>query len=133
MIIQGWNGIEFAKPLARTRDVELFLRAARALARREICSYMNVPVYKAYQKWLGRGPLFEDMWSLWDAGDRKGALAAIPDEAVDALVVTGGPEERRAHIQRYVDNGIETPVLMALPLSDTRKLARELAPGTDRS
>ena len=94
---------------------------------------MNVPVYKAYQKWLGRGPLFEDMWSFWDAGDRKGALAAIPDEAVDALVVTGGPEERRAHIQRYVDNGIQTPVLMALPLSDTRKLARELAPGTDRS
>ena len=30
MIIQGWNGIEFAKPLARTRDVELFLRAALA-------------------------------------------------------------------------------------------------------
>ncbi len=38
------------------------------------------------------------MWDLWAAGDRKAALAAIPDEIVDELIVHGSPEALpRAH------------------------------------
>jgi len=66
--------------------------------------------------------------SLIRAGDRKGALAAIPDEVVDELIVHGTPEECRAHIQRYVDNGVDTPAIAILPLGvDARQACRDLA------
>ena len=102
----------------------------RHLARRQICAYVNVPVYAAYQKWLGRGPLFEEMWRRWAAGDRKGALAAVPDEAVDDLSILGNAEECRAQLQRYIDGGIDTFTLMALEgdVRSSRELAKVLAP-----
>jgi len=69
------------------------------------------------------------MWDLWAAGDRKAALAAIPDEIVDELIVHGSPEECREHIQRYVDNGITCPALALLPFGyDQRQAIRDLAP-----
>ena len=54
------------------------------------------------------------MWEAWQAGDRKAALAAIPDSVVDELVIHGSPEECRDHIARFVENGIDTPVLAVL-------------------
>lgn len=88
----------------------------RAAAKFAIAAYMNVPVYAAFQKWLGRGDALEGMWSAWQAGDRKQALAEIPDEVVDALVVHGSPEHCRARIQEYFDNGVTTSSLAILPL-----------------
>jgi alkanesulfonate monooxygenase SsuD/methylene tetrahydromethanopterin reductase-like flavin-dependent oxidoreductase (luciferase family) len=88
---------------------------ARALGRWLITSYMTVPVYKAFHEWLGRGEALRPMNELWAAGDRKGALKAIPDEVVDDLVVHGTPADCRARIQEYVDNGLDTPVQMILP------------------
>ena len=63
----------------------------RAGARYAIAAYMNVPVYAAFQEWLGRGEQLTGMWAAWKAGDRKAALEAIPDEVVDDLVVHGSP------------------------------------------
>jgi probable F420-dependent oxidoreductase len=102
----------------------------RAQARYAIAAYLNVPVYAAFHEWLGRGPLLEEMWSAWKAGDRAAALEAIPDEVVDALIVHGSPAECRDHIQRYVDNGVTTPVLSVLGMAgvDVRSALRELAP-----
>ncbi len=69
------------------------------------------------------------MWRLWKEGDRKAALAAIPDQVVDDLIVWGSPEKCREHIQRYVDNGVTTPALAILPFgTDTRQAIRDLAP-----
>ena len=90
--------------------------AVRAGARFAIAAYMNVPVYAAFQDWIGRGELLTDMWAAWKAGDRKAALAAIPDEVVDDLVVHGSPAQCRARIQRYFDNGVTTSSLAILPL-----------------
>jgi hypothetical protein len=56
------------------------------------------------------------MWDAWSAGDRKGALAAIPDEVVDTLVVHGSTADCRAHIQRYMDNGVTIPALAVVPV-----------------
>jgi probable F420-dependent oxidoreductase len=102
----------------------------RVIARRLIAAYLNVPVYAAFHEWLGRGPLLEEMWGAWKAGDRKAALAAIPDQVVDDLVLHGSPAEVRAHIQRYVDNGVTTPALALVPVGvDLRQATRDLAPG----
>ena len=102
---------------------------ARATARFAANAYLNVPVYAAFHEWLGRGPQLGEMWEKWKQGDRKGAAAAIPDEVVDELVIHGSPEQCREHIQRYVDCGVDTPVLSLLPSSiDPRQASRALAP-----
>jgi probable F420-dependent oxidoreductase len=108
-----------------TEDAE----RARFVGRMGIAAYLNVGVYAAFHEWLGRGPLLKDMWDAWKAGDRKAALAAIPDEVVDALIVHGTAEECRRHVQRYVDNGVTVPVLAVLPGGDDLRTAVEgLAP-----
>jgi probable F420-dependent oxidoreductase len=102
---------------------------ARYVGRIAIAAYLNVAVYAAFHEWLGRGPLLEAMWTAWRSGDRKAALAAIPDEVVDALIVHGSPDECRAHVQRYVDNGVTVPVLAVLPGGDDLgKVIENLAP-----
>jgi probable F420-dependent oxidoreductase len=102
----------------------------RAMGRFAIAAYLNVPVYAAFHDWVGRGEVLADMWRLWKEGDRKGALAAIPDEVVDQLIVHGSPEACREHVQRYVDNGVTTPALAILPFPgvDQRQAIRDLAP-----
>ncbi len=99
------------------------------MARFSIAAYLNVPVYAKFHEWLGNGPELQGMWDAWKAGDRKAALAAIPDEVVDRLVIHGTPDECRAHIQRFVDAGVTTPALAVLPFGiDQRQAIRDLAP-----
>jgi alkanesulfonate monooxygenase SsuD/methylene tetrahydromethanopterin reductase-like flavin-dependent oxidoreductase (luciferase family) len=90
--------------------------AVRAAAKFAIAAYLNVPVYAEFHRWLGRGEVLQPMWDAWTAGDRKAALAAIPDSLVDELVVHGSPEQCRATIDRYFANGVTTSTLAILPL-----------------
>jgi len=99
-------------------------------ARFAIAAYLNVPVYAEFHRWLGRGDVLADMWAAWKAGDRKAALAAIPDHLVDELIVHGSPEQCRATIQRYFDNGVTTSSLAIMPLApfDHWEAVRALSP-----
>jgi probable F420-dependent oxidoreductase len=112
--------------VAPSEDAE----TVRTLGRYAIAAYLNVPVYAAFHEWLGRGPQLSEMWRLWKEGDRKAALAAIPDEVVDQLIVHGSADECRAHVQRYLANGVTTPTLAILPFPgvDQRQAVRDLAP-----
>ena len=74
----------------------------RANAKRAIAAYLNVPVYAQFHEWLGRGDVLAPMWEAWKAGDRKQALAVIPDSLVDELIVHGSPAACRAQIQRVL-------------------------------
>ena len=102
----------------------------RSQAKRAVAAYLNVPVYAAFHEWLGRGPQLKGMWDNWQAGDRKAALDAIPDEVVDSLIIHGSPEACKEHIQRYVDGGVTTPALSIMPFAgvDPVQAARDLAP-----
>jgi probable F420-dependent oxidoreductase len=104
--------------------------AARQVGRRLIAAYLNVPAYAEMHRWLGRGPALEHMWAAWSAGDRQGALEAIPDDVVDALIVHGDPARCGSEVQRYVDAGVTTPVLAVLsaPGLDERRAMLSLAP-----
>jgi probable F420-dependent oxidoreductase len=110
-----------------TADIE----QARAVGRYAIAAYLNVPVYAAFHEWLGRGPRLQGMWDAWRAGDRQAALAAIPDDVVDELVVHGSPAACRATIQRYFDNGVTTSSLAVVapdPSFDLWEAIRQLSP-----
>jgi probable F420-dependent oxidoreductase len=88
----------------------------RAAGRFAIAAYLNVPVYAEFHRWLGRGDQLQGMWDAWQAGDRKAALAAIPDEVVDDILIHGSPEHCRARIHEYFANGVTTSSLAILGL-----------------
>jgi probable F420-dependent oxidoreductase len=101
----------------------------RGMGRFAIAAYLNVPVYAAFHEWLGRGDQLKGMWEAWKAGDRKAALAAIPDSVVDDLIVHGPPEACREQIGRYFENGVTTSSLAVMPFGvDARQAARDLSP-----
>ncbi|WP_238017602.1 LLM class F420-dependent oxidoreductase [Dactylosporangium sp. AC04546] len=103
--------------------------AVRRVVRSLITGYLTVPVYRAYQTWLGHADALAAMWDAWDAGDRKGAVAAVPDEVVDAVCVHGPPEVCKAKIAEFVDSGVTTPVLALLPIGvDVGDAVLSLAP-----
>lgn len=86
----------------------------RESAKRVIAAYLNVPVYAEFHRWLGRGDVLQPMWDAWNAGDRKAAVAAIPNEVVDQIVVHGSPAKCRQTIKRYFENGVTTSSLAIL-------------------
>src|SRR5579875_3506958 len=90
--------------VAPTEDAE----TARGVARFAIAAYLTVPVYRKFHEWLGRKDVMQPMQDAWAAGDRSGALAAIPDSLVDELVVHGPADKCRERIQEYVANGVTT-------------------------
>lgn len=85
--------------------------------RRELLSYFTAPVYQKVWRADGWTAEVDTVSGLWDAGDRAGALAAIPDRFVDAHGVIGTADECRAKVQRYLDAGIDHAVLF--PLADS--------------
>jgi probable F420-dependent oxidoreductase len=109
---------------------------ARDQFRRAVTAYLNVPVYRRFHQWLGRGDALAEMNARWDAGDRKGALAAVPERTIDELVVLGTPDECRAKLARFVDNGVTVPILNFMNLetdpvaraAESRAMLKMLAP-----
>lgn len=79
--------------------------------RRHIAAYLNVPVYKAFQQWLGRTPALAPMWEAWERGDRRGAVTSIPAAVVDDLIGRGPHTALRARVERYLSNGLDTAFL----------------------
>lgn len=94
---------------------------ARTIGRRLITAYLTVPAYAAFHRWLGRSEILAPMWQAWESGDRKGALAAIPDSLVDELVLHGTPAEIRARVQAYADAGVTIPVMALLPTPELER------------
>jgi probable F420-dependent oxidoreductase len=103
---------------------------ARLIGRRMIAAYLTVPVYAAFHQWLGRGDIIAPMLTAWKAGDRKGALAAIPDALVDELVIHGPAEECRERVAEYQAAGLDTPVIAIVPVPglDLADTVSKLAP-----
>jgi probable F420-dependent oxidoreductase len=109
-----------------TTDVDV----ARAIARRALTGYLTVPAYFAFHDWLGRRDLLQPMMDRWNAGDRKGAGAAIPESVVDDLVIHGDFDYCRERVDAYRATGLDTPVIAILPTPgvDSVEAARRLAP-----
>jgi probable F420-dependent oxidoreductase len=89
---------------------------ADAGVRRHVTAYLNVPVYRAFQEWLGRGAVLAPMWQAWERGDRKAALAAVPEAVMADIILRGSMAEIRAHVRRYLEAGIDTAFLQVSTL-----------------
>lgn len=122
-VLEGNPGAEIAARLFVVAAADR--QAARDFARRHIAGYLSSGVYAAYHAWLGRGPALEPMWRAWQAGDRKGALAAVPDALVDELFLTGDDAQIQAGLADYVRAGVTRPVLSVI--GPDAALARSLA------
>jgi probable F420-dependent oxidoreductase len=104
---------------------------ARAAGKRMITAYLTVGAYAEFHRWLGREAELGPVWDAWAAGDRKGALAAVPDDLVDALVLHGSPAQVRAKLHEYVEGGVRTPVIALVPAPGTDLPAAVTALGPD--
>lgn len=91
---------------------------ARTIGRRLLTTYLTVPAYAAFHRWLGREAVLAPMWRAWAAGDRKAALAAIPDALVDELLVHGSPARCRERVRAYAEAGVTVPVMALVPPPD---------------
>jgi probable F420-dependent oxidoreductase len=80
-------------------------------ARFMFAAYATVPVYEAFFRGLGWGEAIDPMVTAWRGGDRKAALAAVPEELVREIFVFGDPAAMRERLQEYAERGITTLVL----------------------
>jgi probable F420-dependent oxidoreductase len=111
---------------------------ALGLARWMFAAYGTVPVYSAFFRWLGYGEAIDPMVEAWNAGDRAKALELVPQELVEDIFILGDAKAQRERLERYVEAGITTPILLIIPLvppgtevsAETHEeLVESLAPG----
>jgi alkanesulfonate monooxygenase SsuD/methylene tetrahydromethanopterin reductase-like flavin-dependent oxidoreductase (luciferase family) len=81
------------------------------MARFMFAAYATVPVYEAFFRGLGWGDAIDPMVQAWRGGDRKAALAAVPEDLVREIFIFGSPAAMRARLDEYAARGITTFVL----------------------
>jgi alkanesulfonate monooxygenase SsuD/methylene tetrahydromethanopterin reductase-like flavin-dependent oxidoreductase (luciferase family) len=58
------------------------------------------------------------MVTAWRGGDRRAALAAVPEELVREIFIFGDPPAMRARLNEYAERGITTLVLTPIAAPD---------------
>jgi alkanesulfonate monooxygenase SsuD/methylene tetrahydromethanopterin reductase-like flavin-dependent oxidoreductase (luciferase family) len=88
------------------------------LARFMFSSYITVPVYEAFYRWLGYGDRIDEMVEAWSAKDRERAAAAAPWELIEEMFIFGSPEQMRERLGAFVEGGITLPVITPITTPD---------------
>jgi len=100
------------------------------LARFMFSSYVTVPVYAAFYRWLGYGEQIEPMVEAWAAKDRQKAAELAPWELIEDSFVLGSADQMRERLEAFVAGGITLPVLTPIATPDRiGPLIEELRPG----
>ena len=81
-------------------------------------SYVTVPVYEAFYRWLGHGDAIDPMVEAWKAGDRQAAAAAAPWELIEEMFILGEPDAMKERLGQFVAGGITLPVLTPITTPD---------------
>jgi probable F420-dependent oxidoreductase len=99
------------------------------LARFMFASYITVPVYEAFFRWLGYGERIDEMVTAWKAKDREAAIAAAPWDLIEDTFIFGSPDEMRERLNAFVEGGITLPILTPITTPDRMgELIEALAP-----
>ena len=99
------------------------------LARFMFSSYITVPVYENFYRWLGYGERIEAMVEAWNAKDRQKAAELAPWELIEEMFIFGEPAQMKERLQAFVDGGITLPVITPITTPDKLgELIEALAP-----
>ncbi len=99
------------------------------LARFMFSSYITVPVYEAFYRWLGYGEQIDPMVDAWREGDRRAAAAAAPWDLIEDMFVFGDPAQMKERLEAFVAGGITLPIVTPVaPPDQARELIEALAP-----
>lgn len=100
------------------------------VARFMFSSYITVPVYEAFYRWLGHGDAIDPMVAAWRAGDRQAAAAAAPWDLIEDMFIFGEPGAMKERLGAFVAGGITLPILTPITTPDKLgELIDSLAPG----
>jgi probable F420-dependent oxidoreductase len=88
------------------------------LARFMFSSYITVPVYEAFYRWLGYGEKIDEMVAAWNAKDRQRSAEAAPWDLIEEMFIFGSPEQMRERLQAFVEGGITLPVITPITTPD---------------
>lgn len=84
-------------------------------ARRDLFTYATVDAYASNFARAGYADEVETIRSRHAARDREGAVAAVTEEMIDGIHVTGDAEHVHATVEAYADAGVEEPIVFPLP------------------
>lgn len=90
---------------------------ALAQLRHVLVGYCQANTYIQGFRRFGYGDVLDEILARWQAGDRRGAEQAIPDRMVEELFVFGTPVDCHAQLGRFVDAGVQHPIVAAPPTS----------------
>jgi probable F420-dependent oxidoreductase len=88
------------------------------LARFMFSSYITVPVYEAFYRWLGYGEKIDAMVEAWKAKDRQKAAEEAPWELIEDMFIFGEPAQMRERLGAFVAGGITLPVITPITTPD---------------
>jgi len=99
------------------------------LARFMFSSYVTVPVYEAFYRWLGHGDAIDPMVEAWAAKDRQKAAELAPWDLIEQMFIFGSPAEMKERLREFVAGGITLPVLTPITTpAQLGELIEALAP-----
>jgi probable F420-dependent oxidoreductase len=99
------------------------------LARFMFSSYITVPVYAAFYRWLGYGDEIDAMVAAWGSGDRAAAAAAAPWDLIEEMFILGSPGEMVERLAAFVAGGVTLPIVTPITTPDKlEELIAALAP-----
>ena len=100
------------------------------LARFMFSSYITVPVYEAFYRWLGYAERIDEMVAAWRAKDRQRAADMAPWDLIEETFIFGSSEQMKERLAAFVEGGITLPVITPITTPDKLgELIDALAPG----
>jgi probable F420-dependent oxidoreductase len=88
------------------------------LARFMFSSYITVPVYEAFYRWLGYGEKIDAMVEAWSAKDRQKAAEEAPWDLIEEMFIFGDPAQMKDRLNAFVEGGITLPVITPITTPD---------------
>jgi probable F420-dependent oxidoreductase len=85
--------------------------ALRADLRRHLTAYMTVPQYNNFFREIGFEREATTAAEAWNAGNRKAALAAVPDRMLEEIYVFGSLDHCRARLAEFAKAGVTATAL----------------------
>lgn len=89
---------------------------AAAIVRGAFGAYAATSVYNKFFSWIGFASEAEAVAKAWEARDREALAAAVTDEMVNAMAVSGTADECRARVDAYLNAGVDVAALNPLTL-----------------